>query len=111
MNTHRPTQADETAAILQDAARLGVPVMIPGAYARRAGPPAAASSSHAGDPVSSPPVAASDRTRLEYAREGGGSPGERTGVRPRTLLSKLWQTVLRPLDLSNIWREPLPRSR
>jgi hypothetical protein len=110
MDTRPPTQADDTAATLQDAARLGVPVMIPGAYARRAAPSAAAPSSHA-VPVFAPPVAASDRTRLEYARQGGGAPSERTSAQRRTLLAKLWQTVLRPLDLSNIWREPFSRPR
>jgi hypothetical protein len=83
MNSHRSTQAEETAAILQEAAHGGSPVLIPGAFEMRIGRPIARPT-NAAEPMT-PPVraaAADNRERLEHEREGGGAPSERTGRGP-----------------------------
>ena len=113
MNPHQSTPAEDTAAILQEAAHGGLPVMIPGAF-------------DIGDrhPRTEPPMIApepvaphcrtdsvSDLQRLEYEREGGGAPGERPHRPHRTVLASLWHGVLHPADLWAGWLHPLPRQR
>jgi hypothetical protein len=79
MMSRRPTAAEETAAIVQEAAHGGAPLMIPGALeprvvrlaAQAATVTAASGTSHTYR------VAMGDRERLEYEREGGGAPRER----------------------------------
>jgi hypothetical protein len=73
--------------------------MIPGALEPRAGRPTA-SPPNAGEPVTPHPrPAADDREFVEYEREGGGAPSERTTGRPRSVLSKLWRSVFHPTDV------------
>jgi hypothetical protein len=73
------THAEDTAAILQQAAHGGLPVLIPGALERRVGRPTVQPASAAADPVTphAPATAVFDRDRLEHEREGGGAPSQR----------------------------------
>ena len=76
------THAEDTAALLQQAAHGGVPVLIPGAREMRAGHPTARPTVAAPEPATPPASAAAaaavvDRDRLEHEREGGGAPSER----------------------------------
>jgi hypothetical protein len=73
------THAEDTAALLQQAADGGVPVLIPGAREMRAGHPTACPTVAAPDPAtpSAPVAAVVDRDRLEHEREGGGAPSQR----------------------------------
>jgi len=76
---NRSTPAEDTAARLQGAGHAAVPVLIPGAFEKRAGqavaPPVAVVAvpvvlqPRPGEPV--------DRGRLEHEREGGGAPSQR----------------------------------
>jgi hypothetical protein len=97
------TPAENTAAILQDTAATGVPVMIPGAWERRLSTTrpieliAASGTSHAH------PVAMGAHQRLEYEREGGGGPSERRLPR-QTILAKLWRSIVDRTGLSMMWR-------
>ncbi len=95
--------------MLQQAARDGVPVMIPGAFEIRAGRPtdviSASETSHVRPPT------LGDRERLEREREGGGAPSQRMAGRHRTLLARLWHGVFHPADLRMIWRHPLPQDK
>jgi hypothetical protein len=73
--------AENSAAILQQAARGGAPLLIPGALELRASRPPARPANAPADPAPSRPggAVADDRGRLEHEREGGGAPSERTG--------------------------------
>ena len=73
------THAEDTVALLQQAADRGVPVLIPGALEMRASRPTARPTTVAPDPAAAPPPAAAvfDRDRLEHEREGGGAPSQR----------------------------------
>jgi hypothetical protein len=73
------THAEDTAALLQQAAHGGVPVLIPGAREVRAGHPTARPTGAAPAPATPPAPAAAvvDRDRLEHEREGGGAPSQR----------------------------------
>jgi hypothetical protein len=94
VSSHILTPAEDTAAILQEAARAGSAMMIPGALESRAG--------RTGTPPPNVPVAAphapavvmGDRQRLEYEREGGGAPSERASGRHSTRLARLWHWAL-----------------
>jgi hypothetical protein len=99
--------AEETAAILQQAARDGVPVMIPGAFEMGAGRPTDVTSGST-TPRSRPPTL-DDRERLE--REGGGAPSQRTAGRHNTILARLWHGLFHPAELPTIWRHPLPEEK
>jgi hypothetical protein len=101
--------AEDTAAILQQAAHDGVPAMIPGAFEIRAGRPTDVTSEWATSHVRPPTLG--DRERLEREREGGGAPGERRAGRHRTILARLWHGLFHPADLLMIWRHPLPREQ
>jgi hypothetical protein len=72
------THAEDTAAILQQAAHGGLPVLIPGALEVRAGRPPARPGG-AAEPAAPHAAAAAvfDRDRLEHEREGGGAPSQR----------------------------------
>jgi hypothetical protein len=85
--------------------------MIPGAFERRARALAAAPIEARG-PRAAPhgdttATAAYDRERLEYEREGGGAPSERSGRRRGTIGGRLWLSVLHPTQLHDIWRRRL----
>jgi hypothetical protein len=72
------TNAERTVAMLQEAARGGFPVMIPGGFekgARRRSVPAVIGVAESA--ASREPAAADDRARLEHEREGGGAPSQR----------------------------------
>jgi hypothetical protein len=75
----RPTsRAAHTSDRLQRAALGGVPEMIPGAREQRRSPPGAPSAETGATPLEVPAVRTVDRARLEYEREGGGAPSQRT---------------------------------
>jgi hypothetical protein len=73
------THAEDTAAILQQAAHGGLPVLIPGARETRVSPPTGPPTGAAAGPVTplAPATAVLDRDRLEHEREGGGAPSQR----------------------------------
>jgi hypothetical protein len=79
------THAEDTAAILQQAAHGGLPVLIPGALEVRVGRPIARPASPAAEPAAphAPAAAVFDRDRLEHEREGGGAPSQRRHPLPR----------------------------
>jgi hypothetical protein len=112
MNASRPTPAGDTAAMLQQAAQSGLPVLIPGAFEKRAGRPGARPAS-AGDVAERPHVraAADTRAQLEREREGGGAPRERRPRRSETILARCWHSLFHPADLPMIWRRPLRQER
>jgi hypothetical protein len=106
MKSEPSTQAENTVAYLQEARRNGSPVLIPGALEIRVSTPAGPSSQPIGMrvPRDASATAASDRERLEHAREGGGAPSQRAGRRRGTFGARLWQTVIHPMQLPDIWR-------
>ena len=77
MSDGRPTPAEQTETLLQDAARSGLPVMIPGAFEVR--PVRPSMSSTDGAPRVAPPVMS--RT-----------------VPRRTVLERIWRYIIRPTD-------------
>ena len=93
VSSHRSTQAEGTAAILQQAAANHRPVLIPGALERRAGRPSARPAIGAAESVApgAGSAAADNRARLEREREGGGAPGERSGKPRWTIFARLWR--------------------
>ena len=98
MNAPRLSQAVETVAILQQAARQGLPVLIPGALETRVGRPAVRAPSATVEPgrhLEAVTTAADGRGHLERQREGGGAPGERTGRPSTTALGRLWRRLFR----------------
>ena len=113
VNSRRSTQAENTAAILQQAAQSGLRVLIPGALEMRVGRPTARPGGVTGESLTPEALstAVGDQERLAHEREGGGAPSERTGSRPRTIIARLWHCVLHPSDLAMIWRHPLPEEK
>ena len=112
MNARRPSHAEYTAAVILHADRSGSPVLIPGAFERRVSRPAAPLRYRI-DPVVTEhahPAAASDRGRLEHEREGGGAPSERSGRRSGTIGARLWQSMLHPMRVPDIWRRSRPQA-
>jgi hypothetical protein len=110
MNPHRFTPAEDTAAILQEAAHGGLPVMIPGAFDIRDRHPRTEPTMATPERVTrhSRTDSVYDLQQLEYEREGGGAPSNRPH---RTILASLWHAVLHPADLWAGWLHPLPRQR
>ena len=106
MTSESSTRAANTVAFLQEAQRNGSPVPIPGAFEMRASAPAAPLSqgNHVQVSAHAPAAADSDHERLEHERERGGAPSQRAGRRRGTISARLWQSVLHPLQLSDIWR-------
>jgi len=106
MKSESPSQAENTVAFLQEAQRNATPVLIPGAYEMRGSAPAARPSQRMDVRVpNTDAVAASASGRLEHPREGGGgAPSERAGRRYATLSTRLWQSVLHPMQIPDIWR-------
>jgi hypothetical protein len=98
VNFEPSTQAADTSARLQQAQRSGVPVLIPGALEKRAGPVEAAEV--IADPAAAYARAAAvfDRVRLAREPEGGGAPSNQTAGRFRRILARLWRRVLRGAD-------------
>jgi hypothetical protein len=112
MTAHHSTPAEDTVARLQQASQSGLPVLIPGAFERRAGRQAVRPTSAAA--VAETPhalAAGSSRAQFEREREGGGAPTERRIGRHRTLFARLWRSVFRQADLPVIWRQPLREDR
>ena len=108
----RPSQAEETSAMLQQAALQGVVVMIPGALEMRARHPAdQAVDARAAVVIPYASGAGTDRQQLEYAREGGGSPKERTGKRTKTIFARVWRYIMRPTEAPVVRQPPLPEQR
>jgi hypothetical protein len=79
------THAEDTAAILQQAAHGGFPVLIPGALELRVGRPTARPTGASAEPVTphAPAAPVFDRDRLEHEREGGGAPSQRRHPQPQ----------------------------
>jgi hypothetical protein len=113
MNPHRFTPAEDTAAILQEAAHGGLPVMIPGAFDIRDRHPRTEPTMATPERVTphSRTDSVYDLQQLEYEREGGGAPSERPHRPHRTILASLWHGVLHSADLWAGWLHPLPRQR
>jgi hypothetical protein len=105
MKSPFPTAAEDTARILQEAARAGLTVMIPGALESRVGRSSTRAATVTAAPM--PPhvqtVVMPDWQRLEYEREGGGAPSERPSGRRQTLLARLRHWALYPADLPASW--------
>ena len=112
MNGARQSPAEDTAALLVRAERSGSPVLIPGAFEKRAAGPLAPLRSRADVVVTDDahPIVASRLEPLEHEREGGGAPSARAGSRSRTLGARLWQSLLHPTHLPNIWRRVLAQA-
>ena len=102
MTFHHSTPAERTAAILQEAAQAGSPVMIPGALEPRVGDPDTRVNVTAASPLSDGrPAVMGDRERLQYEREGGGAPRERRPPsQSHTALAWLWHWAVHPADVS-----------
>lgn len=81
-------------------------LMIPGAFEIRARVPLPQPrhGTNAGIPHPLQDVDGSDRLRLDRELEGGGAPSQRRGQRRGTLMSRLWQTMLHPTHVRDIWR-------
>ncbi|PYR23607.1 MAG: hypothetical protein DMF98_18070 [Acidobacteria bacterium] len=100
MSAHHATPAEDTVALLQQAAQSGLPVLIPGAFEMRAGRPAVRpASAAAAAETPRAQAAGSGRARLEREREGGGAPSERRPGRHRSIFARLWRGVFRPAGL------------
>jgi hypothetical protein len=86
-------QAIDTSARLQQAERSGVPVLIPGAFERRAGPVEA--TEVIADPVAAYARSAEvfDRARRERELEGGGAVRNRTPSRYSRILATIRRWV------------------
>ncbi len=97
MKIRECTPAEQTATLLQDAARNGWPLMIPGTIEPRADhalPVAVAPTLTA---LAHSQSALDDRQRLEYERDGGGAPSERRPIRSHpTVLTRLWRWAVLP---------------
>jgi hypothetical protein len=101
-----PLSPAEATAVLLLEPGGGPAVMIPGAFEKRVRIPAISPAPEADVPAAPllRTVSESDRGRLEREREGGGAPSQRAGRRRGTLASRLWQSVIRPTRLFDIWR-------
>jgi hypothetical protein len=77
MSEGRPTPAERTATLVQDAARGGFAVMIPGAFEVR--PLRSGKSSTTGAPPFAPPAS-------------------RPTVPRRSVLERIWRYIMRPTD-------------
>ena len=77
------SRAEDTAAFLLEHERAGSPVMIPGAFEKRALGSAAPGGHGTGGELSGQTyvVTLAAAERLVYEREGGGAPSERSGER------------------------------
>jgi hypothetical protein len=101
-----PTQAEQTTTRLQEGVRIGLPVMIPGAWeirTPRPNIPTADTGQRAA--VASKAAAADDRGRLERELEGGGAPSERTGRPLTTILARVRRSI-HLIDALAFWRRP-----
>ncbi len=103
--------AEETALFLDQAERSGLPVLIPGAFEKRAAGAASQLPSRSDVVIDQAHRAvASGREHLEREREGGGAPSARAGRRAGTFADRLWQSLLHPARLQDIWRRVLPEA-
>jgi hypothetical protein len=95
MNAPPSTAAADTAAVLQRAAHGAIAAMIPGAWEGRVGRLTAPPTEITPELVASyaRTGTGSDRERLEYEREAGGAPSERTAGRGGTIFARLWHAV------------------
>jgi hypothetical protein len=112
MNGARQSRPEVTAAFLVHAERNWSPVLIPGAFEKRAAGPLAPLRSRADVIVTGQahPIVDADVERLEHEREGGGAPSTRAGKRSGTLGARLWQSLLHPMHVPDIWRRVLPQA-
>jgi hypothetical protein len=112
MKGARQSPAEDTAALLVQAERSGSPVLIPGAFEKRAAGPAAPVRSGTDVVLTghAHPIVGANVERLEHERQGGGAPSTRAGKRSGTLGARLWQSLLHPTHLPNIWRRVLPHA-
>jgi hypothetical protein len=104
MNGTGQSAAEDTAAFLVHAERSGSPVLIPGAFEKRAAGPAVLLRSRPEVVTDDAhPTGASGVERLEHEREGGGAPSARAGRRSWTLGPRL-HSLLEPFH--GWWRRP-----
>jgi hypothetical protein len=104
MTSKACTPAENTIVSLQEAQRNGSPAPIPGAFEMRTGAPIAPPSQGNDVRVPAHAYASTDSSGGRLEREGGGAPSQRAGTRRGTISARLWQSVLHPLRLSDIWR-------
>ena len=107
------TPAEHTALLLQEAARGGSPVMIPGEWDHR---PLARALQVTRSPDPQATVAAqasvvSGRERLARELEGGGAPSQRRRGQRSSVLARLWRSALHPKEIAIIWSRALPQAR
>ena len=86
------SRAEDTAALLLHQ-RNDLPVLIPGAFERRASVAARPPGTEMPQTNPAAGAAVSVRERLVYELEGGGAPSQRSAGRPATLLQKLWRSL------------------
>jgi hypothetical protein len=112
MNGTRQSPAEVTAAFLVLAERNWSPVLIPGAFEKRAAGALAPWRSRADVVVTGDvdPIVASGLERLEQERDGAGAPSARAGRWSGTLGARLWQSLLHPMHLRDIWRRVVPQA-
>lgn len=104
VNSEPSTHANDTVVMLQQATQSGLPVLIPGAFERRAGHAPARATDVIADTVTARPRVTDivDRARLEREREGGGAVSQRSAGRDRTILARLWRRVFRGADAAGV---------
>jgi len=111
MNGARQSPAEVTAAFLVQAERNWSPVLIPGAFEKRAAGPLAPLRSRADVVVTDDahPIVAPGLERLEHdAKAARRAPG--AGRRSGTLGARLWQSLLHPMHLPDIWGRVVPQA-
>jgi hypothetical protein len=105
------TPAEYTVLRLQEAARGGSPVLIPGAWDRH-GVPQTVRNNDDVDPratMAAQISAVSDDERLDRELEGGGAPSQRARGRRANVFTRLWRSAVRPTDIGLIWSRVLPQ--
>lgn len=91
-------QAEDASARLQQGVRSGLPVLIPGAWELRDHHPSITAIGTAAPTLLSHDAGSGAyRERLEREREGGGAPSERRTPQ-RTILAKMWHSIIRPTN-------------
>lgn len=107
------TPAEHTVLRLQEAARGGPPLLIPGAWGAGAvGPvvPVTRNADPQGTLVTQTSVV-SNPERLARELEGGGAPSQRRRGHRASVLARLWRSALHPMEIGMIWSRTLPQAR
>jgi hypothetical protein len=107
------TPAEYTVLRLQEAARGGSPLLIPGALEPRAVAPVVPLTRNT-DPrgsVVTQTSVVSDSERLARELEGGGASSQRPRGHRASVLARLWRSALHPMEIGMIWSRTLPQAR